>query len=111
MKFTKNSYRPLPDYLELRQSDIEGIGLFTTEDIKAGTYMGVTHVWEVGRDTYIRTPLGGFINHSENPNCFLFSNHHYPKGEKRELFAIRPIKAGEEITCFYVWGYQQEAEL
>ena len=63
MKFKKHHYRPLPEFLELQASSIHGMGLFAREDIKAGTYMGVTHVWEQNRDTYIRTPLGGFINH------------------------------------------------
>ena len=45
-----------------------------------------------------RTPLGGFINHSDNPNCEVirhegsYTNHLYP---------IRPIKANEEITLKY----------
>ena len=106
MKFRKHHYKPLPEFLELQVSSIHGMGLFAREDIKAGTYMGVTHIWETGRDTYIRTPLGGFINHSNNPNCFLNQNTHFPRGEQRELIAIKPIALGEEITVYYVWGYE-----
>ena len=110
MKFKSHHYRPLPEFLELKKSEIHGMGIHTKEDLKAGTYMGVTHIWETNRDTYIRTPLGGFINHSDNPNCFLFSNSFHPRGEQRELIAIKPIKAGEEITVYYVWGYEDAEE-
>ena len=34
------------------------------------TVLGVSHVkLESAEDGYLRTPLGGFINHSENANC------------------------------------------
>jgi len=65
-----NTYRPLPSYMTIKKSPIDGLGLFTLKAIKdLETSLGVTHVWyeEVGE--VFRTPLGGFINHSETPNC------------------------------------------
>ena len=37
-------YRPLPDGLTIKNSPIEGLGLFATKDIKKNTFIGVTHV-------------------------------------------------------------------
>ena len=37
------SYKPLPDYLIIKDSSIDGQGLFTTEKIKAHALIGVTH--------------------------------------------------------------------
>ena len=71
------------------------------EDLQNGIYLGETHIWDSNRREWIRTPLGGFINHSENPNCFINKNIHYHHGDQKELFTIRPIKAGEELTVYY----------
>jgi hypothetical protein len=35
------SYKPLPDYLTIKKSPINGLGLFTTEKIKANALIGV----------------------------------------------------------------------
>ena len=62
-------YRPLPKELTIKNSPIEGLGLFTNEDMKANTFIGVTHIRdEQFENKYIRTPLGGFYNHSDSPN-------------------------------------------
>ena len=37
-------YRPLPKELTIKNSAIEGLGLFATEDIKKNSYIGVTHI-------------------------------------------------------------------
>ena len=61
-------YRPLPKELTIKNSPIEGLGLFATQDIKANTFIGVTHIRdEQFENKYIRTPLGGFYNHSNDP--------------------------------------------
>ena len=61
-------YRPLPKQLTIKNSSIEGLGLFATEDIKSNSFIGVTHVRdEQFENKYIRTPLGGFYNHSNEP--------------------------------------------
>ena len=37
-------YRPLPDELTIKHSPIEGLGLFATKEIKANTFIGITHI-------------------------------------------------------------------
>ena len=64
-------YKPLPDGLTISISVIEGLGLFTESFVKKGTNFGVSHMKMNGM--LIRTPLGGFINHSDTPNCFKIS--------------------------------------
>ncbi len=61
-------YRPLPKELTIKNSAIEGLGLFAKANIEANTFIGVTHIRdEQFENKYIRTPLGGFYNHSNNP--------------------------------------------
>ena len=101
MKF---DYEPLGNPLTIKNSEVHGHGIFTTEDLKAGVFLGETHIWCEKRRDWIRTPLGGFINHSEDPNCFISTNIHYHSGDQRELYAIRPIFEGEELTIYYTLG-------
>jgi SET domain-containing protein len=62
-------YRPLPEGLTIKKSPIEGLGLYATKLIKANTFIGLTHILdERFENNYLRTPLGGFYNHSDNPN-------------------------------------------
>ena len=88
-------YRPLPDFLTIKQSKIEGLGLFATEDISDGTSLGISHHL-INFET-IRTPLGGFYNHSDDPNCKKICG----KGNWYELESIEDIKTGDEITVSY----------
>ena len=68
-EFSLNMYRPLPKQLTIKNSPIEGLGLFATQDIKANSFLGITHIRdEQFENKYIRTPLGGFYNHSNNPS-------------------------------------------
>ena len=61
-------YRPLPDCVTIKKSPIEGLGLYATRDIKANTFLGITHILDENfENNYIRTPLGGFYNHSNDP--------------------------------------------
>jgi len=61
-------YRPLPEQLTIKNSPIEGLGLFAVKEIKANSFIGITHIRdEQFENKYIRTPLGGFYNHSNNP--------------------------------------------
>ena len=62
-------YKPLPNQLTIKNSPIEGLGLYAKEDIKKGTFIGITHIRdEEFENKYIRTPIGGFYNHSNEPN-------------------------------------------
>ena len=64
------SYQALPKSLHIQDSPIAGQGLFAKEDIPAGTNLGMSHL--VIDEIIYRTPLGGFINHSEDPNCIKY---------------------------------------
>ena len=62
-------YRPLPDFVTIKKSPIEGLGLYATKNIKINSFIGLTHIQDNNFENgYIRTPLGGFYNHSNNPN-------------------------------------------
>ena len=91
-------YRPLPDYVTIRESSIAGLGLFATKKIPSGTYIGIVHVISENIvDGIVRTPLGGFGNHSDTPNCFkvtLENNNSW-------IGAARDIEPDEEITWKY----------
>jgi len=89
------TYRPLPESLTIKSSGIEGLGLFATQDIKAGTQLGVSHI--IISDEIIRLPLGGFINHTDNPNCIRIN-----VANKSYLHTLKDIKQDEELTLKYV---------
>tara|TARA_Y100000590_G_C15027869_1_gene753905 strand:- start:73 stop:501 length:429 start_codon:yes stop_codon:yes gene_type:complete len=62
-------YKPLPKCLTIKKSPIEGLGLYATENIKKNSFIGLTHIQDPNFENgYIRTPLGGFYNHSNEPN-------------------------------------------
>ena len=73
-------YRPLPDGLTIKNSPIEGLGLFATINIKKNSFIGLTHIRdEMFEGKYIRTPLGGFYNHSKDSNIMKMVSDVIPK--------------------------------
>lgn len=92
-------YRPLPKTLTIQESDIEGLGLFATKDIKKNTNLGMMHYISEYSEV-IRTPLGGFINHSNKPNC-IKEKEDLIYEERVYLITNRLIKKGEELTVKY----------
>ena len=106
-------YKPLPDSLTIGRSPIHGLGLFATCDISLGIDLGIAHVNIVDfPHGYCRTPLGGFYNHSDEPNCTLIEGTELYQLEPvvksstiflivKKLFTIQDIKCGHEITCGY----------
>ena len=73
-------YRPLPDELTIKNSKIEGLGLFATVKIKKNSFIGLTHIRdELFEGKYIRTPLGGFYNHSKSSNIMKMVSDVIPK--------------------------------
>ena len=99
------TYSALPNIVKVKDSPIAGQGLFAKEDIPAMMYLGISHVL-VEKDSPVkggctdlviyRTPLGGFINHSDDPNCvkWLDEGIYYVK-------TIKDIKEGEELFLKY----------
>jgi SET domain-containing protein len=89
-------YTPLPAGLLIQKSSIEGQGLFTNKFIEENIKLGLSHI--VVGDEIIRTPLGGFVNHSDNPNCVK-----QKQGDKYYLYTLRNVKAWEELTLKYTF--------
>ena len=104
-------YSSLPKELTIKQSKVQGLGLFALCDIAKGTNFGMSHLQV--RDELIRTPLGGFINHSDNPNCekvklpllplYQKWNTTWFQFIKYSLITIQDIKVGEELTTKYTF--------
>ena len=96
-------YQPLPEHLTIAPSSIHRLGLFTEEDLEQGTNLGMSHL--KFDEEIIRTPLGGFINHSDEPNCvrakLRYTNQAKFDYIKWNLIVIRDIKKGEELTVTY----------
>ena len=110
-------YKPLPNNLTIHASPIHDSGIFAKEDIPEQTDLGMTHL-KLGK-LILRTPLGGFLNHSNTPNCVKSSylltrqewnhlqdlpdekyNHNF---KKWNLITIKNIKKGEELTLKYTF--------
>ena len=110
-------YKPLPESLTIKQSGINGLGLFAKEDIAQGTNLGMCHL-ELGQ-LILRTPLGGFINHGNDANCVkvkllmtrqewnhrtdLPDNKFNIDFKKWHLITLQDIKEGEELTIRYTF--------
>tara|TARA_A100000172_G_C2972813_1_gene86518 strand:- start:125 stop:463 length:339 start_codon:yes stop_codon:yes gene_type:complete len=93
----KLQYRPLPNVLTIKESPIDGLGLFATARIFTGHIIGTTHVLDFGfPDNVIRTALGGFINHSDEPNCILVR-----EGRRLMLKTAGVIRPDDELTLKY----------
>jgi len=98
------TYRPLPEGTTVKGSLLHGLGLYSTKSISKDTVLGISHIKNINyEDGYIRTPLGGFINHSDTPNLKKISS-----AESRDIETgimmiktIKDILPGEELTLKY----------
>ena len=86
---------------EIKESNIEGHGVFATKTIKKGWVIGQAYDILPGNVNGLLiageiTMLGAMHNHSFEPNA-------KPEIYLNQVFfeAIRTIKKGEEITCDY----------
>ena len=102
-------YKPLPESLTIKTSKVNGLGLFAKEKLTLGDNLGMSHL-KIG-DTVFRTPLGGFINHANDPNCVKaelrmtnedLQGHQYTY-KKWNLITIRDIEEGDELTLRYTF--------
>tara|TARA_R110000751_G_scaffold158389_2_gene264005 strand:+ start:146 stop:547 length:402 start_codon:yes stop_codon:yes gene_type:complete len=97
MKNKFKYYTPLDPRVTIKPSNIDGLGLFAITDIEEGVVLGISHVYdERFKDKFIRTPLGGFINHSKEPNLEAKIDADY-----RYIKVVKNIEAGEELTLLY----------
>ena len=100
----KDLYKPLPHNecikLTIEKSKVEGLGLFTQLFAPKGVNFGVSHIKI--KNEIIRTPLGGFVNHSDDPNCekIKLNDKDYIK---YNLVTIKDIEGGEELTVKYTF--------
>jgi len=93
----EDKYYPLPSNLTIRESEIHGLGLFSTQIIEKGKNLGLSHVKNIEyQHGMIRTPLGGFVNHSEESNCELIDI-----GPNIYLITTKDIMPDEELTLSY----------
>ena len=99
-------YRPLPESLTIKQSGINGLGLFAQEGIAQGANLGTTHI-EIENDEkkieILRTPLGGFINHANDANVVKVELHDERYRKIWTLVTLKNIKKGEELTVKYTF--------
>ena len=104
MEKDKDLYKPLPNNecikLTIEKSKVHGLGLFTQLFVPRGVKFGVSHIKI--KNELIRTHLGGFINHSDNPNCkkIPLQDENYIK---YNLVAIKDITGGDELTVKYTF--------
>jgi len=94
-------YKPLPECLTIKESDIHGMGIFATRNLYPGIDLGIAHIKLEGfPQGHCRTPLGGFYNHSDDPQLIW-------KVEDDQLIctAVKDISPGEEICVSYGDGY------
>ena len=102
-------YKPLPESLTIKTSNVDRLGLFAKEGIAQGTNLGMSHV--VIGSGIIRTPMGGFINHSNDANTVKVELRIDEKDDellkiatkKWNLVTLRDIKEGEELTVRYTF--------
>ena len=91
------TFEPLASSLTIKRSHIHGLGLFATIKILSQTELGISHVKDDRfSHGYIRTPLGGFFNHSKKPNCEAVYD-----GDLIKIIALTDINFGDEITVDY----------
>jgi hypothetical protein len=94
-------YRPLPNGITIGQSKIEGVGLIATRNFDKGTVLGIAHIANKNfPHGYIRTALGAFYNHNNNPNCKTMNGfwHQIPV---KYLVTIKKIQPNDELTAEY----------
>ena len=94
------SYQALPSSLHIKDSPVAGQGIFAKEDIPTDLELGVSHV--VVDEDIMRTPIGGFVNHSNDPNCVKYSEKQ-DWGEIYHMRTIKAIKKGEELFLKYTF--------
>lgn len=91
------TFEPLPSNVTIQKSKIHGLGLFAVANISAERELGISHVRDDRfSNGYIRTPLGGFFNHSTKPNCEAIYD-----GDFIKIKTLVNINSGNEITVDY----------
>ena len=82
--------QPESEQIEIKDSDIQGVGVFTTSDVKKDEVIATARV---GLN---RTPVGRYTNHSGDNNAICKIS-----GNKIMFIALKDIDNGTEITVDY----------
>ena len=91
-------YKPLPDCITIKKSPIHGLGLFATRWISKGRDLGIIlYPHPFLNNEYLRSPMGGFGNHSDDPNCEKFED----TSGNWWIRTIKEVEPDDEIT----WAY------
>ena len=101
LRYDRFYYNPLPEELMIGVSEIDGLGDIATQNIEEAVDLGSTHIKVPMIAGYIRTPLGGFINHSEEPNCYLVLSQDWDDYRVYNVMTLCEIQEGDEITLNY----------
>ena len=110
----------LEEKVEVRTSAVEGRGLFATETIAADTLVmeaplllipaqqrvalqstlvdDYVYEWDEHGTAALVLGVSSMCNHADDPNAFLWL---VPDGLVAQLFTLRDVAAGEEITVSY----------
>ena len=99
MSFTPAPNRTLPEGLKIKDSPIDGQGLFATVEIPSGTLLGLG--WAILKGVKWRTPLGGFVNHSDTPNLTQVTEDSFGLDLMLNILTSRDILVDEELTIDY----------
>lgn len=87
----KNPILYVNDNIEIRSSQIHGLGCFVKRGYRTNEKMGEVLVGDS------RTELGRYVNHSPAPNVYLKENH---------FIAMRDIRCDEEVVVDYFSNLQ-----
>ena len=99
--YNKFYYKPLPDCITIKESNIEGLGLFAKKNIEQNFDLGSSHIKVPVICGFIRTSIGGFLNHSKNSNCELSLELDWDDYKVYNVYTTKKIKEGEELTLNY----------
>jgi len=92
-------------HLVIRESQIQGRGLFSPSPIEAGEVIEPRFIvkWddpETGKQHWEQSEFCRYVNHAADPNCTLRKDDADDKYV--QLVAIKDIDSNDELTCNYV---------
>jgi hypothetical protein len=88
--------REYMSFYSIRRSPIEGLGVFSSHDIKAGTLIAPARIGS------FRTPLGRYLNHSPHENSrFVMKKNAVYLQATRDILGCQGGDHGEELTVNY----------
>ena len=101
IKYDRFHYNPLPEELMLGVSRIHGHGIFAKCNLPRKYDLGMSHIKIPIIHGYVRTPMGGFLNHSNEPNCRLFIDLDWDDYLVYKVMTTKKINQGQELFLEY----------